>query len=114
MTGQSTARQHKERPCLQMPLSWRHLLVRPRFRHQRGRLQSFLNLGHRGLHVGNRQAMGRCDGLDAEPFDETVKLIAIFVHVRELCPEQREICERRRHIGQVERNRFEKPRALAG
>src|SRR4051812_15427930 len=44
-----------------------HLLVRPRLRHQRGGLQPVVNLGDRGLYVGDRQAMGWRDGSDAKP-----------------------------------------------
>jgi hypothetical protein len=50
------------RPCAGQP----YLLVRSRLRHQGCGLQTCLYLGHRGLHVGNGQAVGRRDGLDAE------------------------------------------------
>jgi len=55
----------------------RHFLVGPRLRHQRGGLQPGLHLGHGGLHVGDRQAVGRRDRLDVEPRDQLVEPVAI-------------------------------------
>src|SRR5262245_53509361 len=81
----------------------RHLLVGAQLRHQRGRFQPLLHFGHRGGHVGDRQAVGRCDSLDPESFDQVVEPIAIDVHVGKLGPEQREVREHRRHIRQVKR-----------